>query len=588
MNIWILKYSKSGFLPDFINKAVGVSETISQLEHHTIVEKAIGDFHLISIVTKFEKSQKKYIQFSNDLVSGYSGLLIGKDSINIDLRDIKNVFVDNLESYSGQFSLFNIHPDKFECVVDNFGFHKVFYFKIEDDIYVSNSMDLLKQTGLLVPDRTQMVLDLITSRFGVYPGYETLFENVFTLPEYGKIQIDSDGLSVSSRKNINELLQPNRSFEDQLNLVVNEFKNNAAYLRTYHHTVVPLSGGFDGRLILSFFYNTTGKPLETMTYNRAGYLDFLIAGSLSKKFNVPHKKINIPTQLKDFEIAVSEFQNSTNDPFYFTFVKASKKFYKADNCFKVSLGGNGADTDWEFGEKHLKSIDKSNFKSFVKSYSIFITKHTLVDEDFSKQMADKLEKYFLNKYAIFDNHPDFMKLLASAFFHLERFRGRQGFLYTQESNKNHDVFAPFATESFNKLVFLANKNQLQRPLKQGINYRIYSTITEGKVPWAPVLTAKNEFGNNFLQKIVNYIFPYLPKIEWKLRNGDTNTRLRRAFSKKVNVISLNYLKTNEDEKLYQLIDGNKIKRDIDTVEYKGQYNDIATMLKFIENNTRKK
>ncbi|WP_438969486.1 hypothetical protein [Nonlabens sp.] len=37
---------------------------------------------------------------------------------------------------------------------------------------------------------------------------------------------------------------------------------------------------------------------------------------------------------------------------------------------------------------------------------------------------------------------------------------------------------------------------------------------------------------------MNYIFPYLPKIEWKLRKGDTNTRLRSGFTNKVNNITL--------------------------------------------------
>ncbi|WP_438969485.1 hypothetical protein [Nonlabens sp.] len=172
-----------------------------------------------------------------------------------------------------------------------------------------------------------------------------------------------------------------------------------------------------------------------MSYNRAGFLDFFIASKLSRKFKVKHQKIKIPTTLNNFKIKISEFQNSNNDPFYSTFINAVKSFYKIENSFKVSLGGNGADTDWEFGEKQLKDLNKSNFNSFIKSYSELITKHSLINKDVSEKMAIKLEQYFLKKYAVFKDAPNFVQLLASAFFHLERFRGRQGYIYSQESNK---------------------------------------------------------------------------------------------------------------------------------------------------------
>src|SRR5690606_3200712 len=108
-----------------------------------------------------------------------------------------------------------------------------------------------------------------------------------------------------------------------------------------------------------------------------------------------------------------------------------------------------------------------------------------------------------------------------AFFHLERFRSEQGFAYSQNSNKNHDVFAPFAIESFNQLIFLANKNQLQRGLREGIHYRLSDALTEGSIPYAPIITSaiSNEHGNNIFQNLLNKIAPYIPKVIWKLNGG---------------------------------------------------------------------
>ena len=223
-------------------------------------------------------------------------------------------------------------------------------------------------------------------------------------------------------------------------------------------------------------------------------------------------------------------------------------------------------------------------KCFIKSYALMLVSHPLVSIEKSTKLALKLEKYFLEKYAIFETKENYLQLLGSAFFHLERFRGEQGFGYSQNQNTNKDIFAPFATESFNQTVFTATKNQLQRTLKEGIHYRLYHSLTEGKVPYAPILTAKNEFGKNIFQKTLNFIAPYLPKIIWKLNNGDTNTELRNKFSNTINSISKEYILAHEKSDLWQFLDYPKINNSIKNDPYKGQYNTIAMMLKFLETN----
>ncbi|MES2808153.1 MAG: hypothetical protein V4619_05990, partial [Bacteroidota bacterium] len=430
----------------------------------------------------------------------------------------------------------------------------------------------------------QITLDFMTGRFGIYPGYNTLYEDVFTLPEYGKATIANGELSVERYKPIESLLVPDKTFEEQLVITANEFKMAAQYLRNYHHTVIGVSGGHDGRFILNFFHNTTGLPLEAMTYNRAGKLDFLIAARLSRMANVPHHKFSVPSSFNDFEAQIPEFRDMTVDAFYVALQRELKGFYNTGESYKVHLGGNGADTDWEFGENRIKNVDKSNFDSFIKTYSQLMTTHPLVDKAFSAKMADKVAAYLLDKYKCFKGKQNFMQLLASAFFHLERFRGNQGFSYSQISNKRHDIFAPFATESFNQLVFLAQKDQLQRTLRIGIHHRISEILTNNKVPYAPILTARNELGDNVFQKALNYIFPYLPKLIWKLNNGDTNTVIRKRFSKKINELSRDFITEEKGSPVWKYIDLTKIEKDLTESEYKGQYNSIATMLKFIKNN----
>src|SRR5690606_16528954 len=161
---------------------------------------------------------------------------------------------------------------------------------IQGELYVTNSMELLKRIENAEPNIEKMITDYVTIRFGVTPGYESIIKGFMTLPEYGNLKINNNSFSLTHYKDIIELLSTNATFDEKLNQTINEFRTSGTYLRKYHHSVVPLSGGFDGRTILSFFYKTKGKSVETMTYNRAWSLDYSIAGKLSKAFGVPHHK----------------------------------------------------------------------------------------------------------------------------------------------------------------------------------------------------------------------------------------------------------------------------------------------------------
>ncbi|MES2808154.1 MAG: hypothetical protein V4619_05995, partial [Bacteroidota bacterium] len=149
MNIWILKYGADTFDEKFVKNAPGVTEGIDQLENYQVTSKQVNKFHFLSIHTPFQFSQKKYLSVSDNAFKGYSGLMIGKTDSDTDLRTVDAVDTSKPENYNGQFALFNLSDDTFECLVDNFGFHKVFYFKQGADIYISNSMALLRATGKL-------------------------------------------------------------------------------------------------------------------------------------------------------------------------------------------------------------------------------------------------------------------------------------------------------------------------------------------------------------------------------------------------------------------------------------------------------
>lgn len=580
MNIWILKYDKEDFSTSYVENLENYAASISQLERRSTTVLSNGRFHFLSIHSI--GIPKIYNQVNENAFKGYSGLLIDKSPQQNDLRSIKNVEVENPEKFFGQFSLYQLKDNQFRCFSDVLGFHKVFYGEKDGVIYVSNSFEFLKKLHVFKVNIHQMLRDYSTSRFGIFPGYNTLLEQVFTLPEYGQLDISEDGkLTVKNYKPITELLMPSGDFESKLKEAVKDYKTSAAYLRKYHQVAIGLSGGFDGRLILNMFTNTAGKSLETFTYNRAGKLDLYIASVLSKKAKVPHHKFVIKPDQNSIDLKVTPFKDSSGDPFTLSFKKLLKDFYKSNGEYKVVLGGNGGDTDWEFGEKRIADVDKTSLSTFITDYSKKLSDHPIFNNEIKEKFKEEINFYLWEKYKVFEKRKNFQQLLASAFFHLERFRD-QGFGYSQNSNQNHDVFAPFAIESFNQLVFLANKNQLQRGLREGIQYQLSYSLTNGKIPYAPILTSANEHGNNLIQKALNKIGPYLPKLIWKLNNGDTNTRIRKHYQSQVNEIYKEYITANGDSEIYDFINKDTVISETSQSNYNGKYNQIGSMIKTLK------
>src|SRR5690606_19534298 len=112
-------------------------------------------------------------------------------------------------------------------------------------------------------------------------------------------------------------------------------------------TVVPLSGGFDSRVVLAMFWATKGRVINTFTYNRQSNLDFTIASKLSRDFKIPHVKIVLDPK-KDQEL-IEGFDETADDADIFNFLirLKSREFYNASEI-KVVLTGNGGGIDWPY------------------------------------------------------------------------------------------------------------------------------------------------------------------------------------------------------------------------------------------------
>ncbi|WP_018479667.1 asparagine synthetase B family protein [Pontibacter roseus] len=525
MHVWLLKYSKSNL--SLLAETKFNTSDIPVLKNFNSYCKEIGDFKLVSYTPVDRTSKAYFVEYPN-LILGYSGTILDNSGELTDFRSseaLRSLKSSNEKTISGQFSIFKITNSEFDCHVDCLGHHKVFYTGRGSEIYVSNYLPVLAEVAGLKINVEEYIKQKVIKDTGAEFGYSTVYEGVNMLPEYGHLTIEDGRLKVGTYKSVKEILSPNLSFTDALQATAKEFKNNAKYLRNFHDTVVPLSGGFDSRLVLSMFWNTTGRTLQTLTYNRQSNLDFWIAGILSRKFDIPHVKVLLDPS-KDQNL-ISAFNPQTDgDVFSYLFRLKTSDFYNSGEI-KVSLNGNGGDTDWSY--KFSKNLNPSatNFTQLVTHFADSVFSKKSLSEDFAQKSKIDLEKYLLSKYNSFENKIDFLKLFCSAVFHLERWRS-QGVGISQSSLKYHDSFSPFGSENFLKLVFLSKEENLIRGNKESLHNQLYGLLTENVNPYAPLL-GQNEWHEG-AKMLVDKSIPLYSKVMWKLQGGDINTQLRVANS----------------------------------------------------------
>lgn len=526
MHIW-LAINNNQLSPTDINQGFSAKiQKIPTLSSYRFVDYELGSFSLFSW-TPSARTSKTYLKRNEEGVFGYSGTIIDDSGKGQDMRHIDQVSdrVQDINSLSGQFALFQLSDTSFRCWGDNLGSHKVFYCKKDNQILVSNNLELLVQVGDCELDLQQYILQKVVVDSGGHIGYKTHYKGVFMLPESGLVTVKDGKLAISEYADLRELLNPKLSFIDNLNQTVVSFKNSATYLRRYHDTVVPLSGGFDSRVVLAMFWATKGRVINTFTYNRQSNLDFMIASKLSRDFKIPHVKVVLDPR-KDQEL-IEGFDDTADDADIFNFLVRlkSRDFYNSSDI-RVVLSGNGGDTDWAYHFSKNLDYSATDFNQLISGYSEKFYENEFLLSNIKEEGRKEVSQYIENKYGPFATRKNFVQLFGSGIFHLERFRN-QGMAFSQNVNRLHDTFNPFGTKGFLKAVFSAEKENLMRGNRNSIHYLLYNRLTDQHAPYAPLLRENN--WNDGATNIIQNLLPLYAKVLWKLQGGDVNTILRRKY-----------------------------------------------------------
>lgn len=236
---------------------------------------------------------KGYI-FDND-DSYYSG-----DKINtyFSKTDTQQKFLELLREANGMFSVI-IDQSKFIfAAVDRVRSMPLFYIIKNDNLFISDSVDWLKENC------KANKIDYISSRefelTGYVTGNETLFSEIKQLNAGEYLFYDKEMKSLKKGRYFDFSHIENEKFDSNLyverldQVHFNVFKRLINSLEN-RHVVLPLSGGYDSRLIAQMLHRMNYKNVTCFTYGKPGNLEANISKEVASFYGfdwvfVPYEK----------------------------------------------------------------------------------------------------------------------------------------------------------------------------------------------------------------------------------------------------------------------------------------------------------
>ncbi len=179
-------------------------------------------------------------------------------------------------------------------------------------------------------------------------------------------------------------------YKKKSNLKIKEDKLTTIFLKIFKEIknrnrnckiFVPLSAGYDSRVIISLLLKVGTKNIETFTYGRKNVRDFMIAKKISKKLGVINHPIYITNKLakecyegRNF-LKYLNFFNSGNSPNNFGDFIAIQYLIKNEIMKKGDVVINGQTGDYISGNHIPTKFKKKKYKSIKNYLDFIIEKH---------------------------------------------------------------------------------------------------------------------------------------------------------------------------------------------------------------------
>lgn len=479
MNLWVVKLG-GNITGNEVGEIERIAEKYKTLEFRKFTQFKSPHLHYISYSTMVEHGGKRYNTSDDDQLIAFSGLPVAGKSIYHDYRDVRKLkkYIENYglanRELLGQYAFLRVLGDKFECFPDFMGIHKIFFTHLPSGaVLVSNSVlciQCIKGTEL----NHDFYVNWISS--GEIYGYETEDKKIYTVPEFSHVKWSVDkGFNIQSHDSFSSLILPQHELEYYVTKTASDFKNSIHYLTDFHSSVLPLSGGYDSRLILETFslFDTSG--LKSYTYPDVKE-DVKYAKKVATYHKVNHTVLKPEKRLNEIEVSDSLFFPGDafldySKVFGFQFRKQKKQF--CENGLKVLLKGDGAGTH-AILRKYSEKIDGNPLEAINYIVDKLFTGGILID-DVEEHYRRRMKNYYEEKYLNIVRKSEATHAFASINYFFERFGNYQSHKLINGYQLN-DMYLPYANRNFIKAVFLSSQSKLSKNRKQSLHHLLHKEI----------------------------------------------------------------------------------------------------------------
>ena len=320
------------------------------------------------------------------IVLGYVTGLVDDIGITTKISENKKLIeiienFDNIPKVEGRFIFIKINSNgKLSIYSDINGKVEVYLLKINNQIYVSSSLSLLKLPSLeLRTDQIALIHSMTV--YGSRPAKKhTLYENVSRLGLNEAFIVSNGNVDILKRKFLPISTKPEYSddkLEDYSKFFIEAIKSRASK----NGNVVYISGGWDSTSILAVLVHLYGKEKTRCIIGRQKFskragisnqIEIDKASAICKYFGVKIDIIDlnfmsgaddILRRAKDFALS-HNFANMTTFT-HFMLAEAASKMFKGDEAF---FAGEMSDGAHNFGFSQFVTIHHPASKSF-REYS---------------------------------------------------------------------------------------------------------------------------------------------------------------------------------------------------------------------------
>ena len=237
----------------------------------------------------------KRIYEDHNCIAIFCGDLIGFNNIipmKLIIDHIKSEKYENFKDFSGQFAIaYHEKKSKNTIIISDRRSQKpIYYKKIDNGFIFSSELPTFCRLLKSISFNEKWLYDYL---FFNYPVFQTTFlKNIFKMPPGSVLTYNFKKNNINIKKYAgifkrNEiLLKESESFKT----AIKTFKETIpAYYKSSENIACALTGGWDGRTVLSFAEDTS--RLTAYTYGVPGCGDLIVANKIAQKVKIQHMAI---------------------------------------------------------------------------------------------------------------------------------------------------------------------------------------------------------------------------------------------------------------------------------------------------------